>query len=329
MKTVTIDSSKKIEVVPVLELQHSEENLSKLKFLEPRPSFKPETLGYLNYLAYAWKYHYAVVLNPHDIWYMVLCELSLQIKKKPSRYSNLFTTTPDEKQLILVLTHSVESINPSAVISALKSRVPTSVDNFFPKFSTTTPMVEMAMNVAFCDMVSPYYNYGTFLCGIPRVEIGGTREDWINVEKNLFELHTIFDGSLSDYLHRCWTLIGNILDAFDDEVQSQKLFSKMVRVERCGSGGQKEMSGWILHFLNRKDYTRPLQMEGLHTHISSMDYKNMDTEREFKLSAGIFYSTNNNTDTLYPVYNAHRVEITGKTGEEKKEKVPKIFPQPK
>lgn len=276
------------------------------------PSDSIQTTGYLNYISAAWQNHYSVVLNPTDIWYMVICEITPIIKKNPEYFANLFTTSPDTKQEILVPTCSVETIDPSWVIDILREKVPTDARLFLPSFTTNTEFSTLALNVAFCDMVSPYYNYGTFMCGIPAVELGGTQLDWMLLRENLRALKVFFKDKFTAYLQRCHDRVNDIFQAFLlGTADPVALFSKMVKLEKCGSGSQYEMTGWLMDFLNRTDQL-PLQLEGLHPHTSVMKYKNKETQREFQLSAGIFYSIIKD-DFIIPVYNAHRIEITNES----------------
>jgi hypothetical protein len=291
------------------------ENVNDVKFFG-----KPEDViyheGYLGYLSKAWANHYSVVLKPDDIWYMVLGELTQAIAKDPETYSGLFTKTPGEKKLIAVPTTSVEEIDPSLVIDLLKTKVPSKVDDFLPKFSTATLMSTLAMNVAFCDLVSPYYSYGTFLCGIPSIQVDGTKEDWGLVKVKLNVIRELFSGSLRTYLDRCYGVVEDITREMDSS-SAREYFNKMVNLQPCGSGSQQEMSGWIMRLFNKKNFDRPTQLEGLPPHMAKMDYTNLDTNRTFSLYCGLFYSYIEN-GFLLPNYDAFRVETTD--GMNKKEK---------
>ncbi len=262
-------------------------------------------MGYLGCLAKAYQKHYSVVLSPDYIWFMVLNELAVAIAKNPKEYENLFTTTPGEKQMILVSTFDPTSINPALVIDALKNRVPTDVDTFIPKFSTLTPLGELAFNIAFCDVVSPYYSYGTFMCGIPSVRIEGTPADWTLLRNTLYKVSNLFQGSLNEYLVRCDEWVEKIISNF--ESNNADFFRKMVRLERCGSGSQFDMDGWILEFLNQKT-RKGVQLEGLQPFFTHMDYINIETQRNFSMYAGHFYSKIED-GFLIPCYDAFKFEL--------------------
>lgn len=277
---------------------------SNVSFFSGNPSNAIYHAGYLAYLSKAWKNHCSVVLAPDNIWYMILCELTTVIAKSPKEYSHLFTTSPDSKQLIAVSTNDISSIDPELIIKLLREYVPTKVDNFLPKFSTSTLMSTLAMNVAFCDMVSPYYSYGTYCCGIPSIRIDGTVEDWTLVQEKLTSLLEVFSGALNKYISKCLFQITQLIIACENH--DEYFFKKMVKLESCGSGSQYEMDGWIMQFLVDSEKTL---LEGLPPHMSKMDYTNLDTNRTFSLFSGVFYSEIKN-GFLIPRFDAFKFETT-------------------
>lgn len=311
MKTIKLNNKKPIPFGEY-ETVRSATDLATKKFmkpLEPKHSIRGD--GFLNYLAKAWENHYSVIVNPTDIWYIVVSELSQEVNKNPKQYEKLFTTTPGEKQLILVLTDDVTKIDPNAVVETLKRCIPINIDPFLATFSTDTIMTRHCLNVAFCEMASPYYSYGTFLCGFPNIEIGGTGDDWANLAHNLQVIRQYFTGRQEAYLRRCFARVQDIIAyTHTTDYDATTFFNKMVKLEKCGSGHQFDMSGWILDFLDRKDFTQPLQLEGLHTQISKMDYFNMETQRTFTMQAGICFFTVREDGFMVPEYNSWRVETT-------------------
>ena len=260
--------------------------------------------GYYHYLSTAWKKHYSIVLKPDDIWNIILSELTVEINKNSADYATLFTTTPEAKQTIIVLTGDVESIDPLAVVDALKNRVPSDVNAFLPRFSTTTDANILANSIVFCDMVSPYYNYCTKLCGIPKILILGEQEDWSMLAERICNLTTIFTtGLLNTYLKNCHITALALYYAICDP-KNTAFFKDIFKIRHCGSGSD-EVNGWMLSFL----MNNPKRMgeDRLPSHISSMHYKNLDTDREFDLYSGIFYSTLDG-EFLIPDYHTARVE---------------------
>lgn len=266
-------------------------------------------LGYLRYLEACWKDHLPAVISPDIVWQMILCEIALVVKSSPAQFAELFTTTPGQKQEILVPTDVIDEINVDLVIETLRRCVPTNVDAFLPKFTTSTPMSQLSFNVAFADMVSPYYNYGTFMCGIPRIKVLGTPEDWGKMYAKLEELKRAFagHGTLIKYLSRCCERVALI-----EVKDSSEMWSKMVNIQPCGSGSQHELSGWIMDFVM---CVKPgTQMEGLPNHVGQMDWTNIESKRKFRLRAGVTRSKVVD-GFLVPEFQAFSWEITAEISE--------------
>lgn len=263
--------------------------------------------GFIDYIAFCHNNHFAATINPTDLWYMIQCEIATEVKKNPKIYESLFTTTPDQKQEIIVSTRSVEEINPFAVIDALKARVPSDVNLFIPSFSTNELTSVLTMNIAFCDMVSPYYNYFTCLCGIPYINIGGTKEDWELLQYNLNRICGLFTGPLNSYLKNVHSTVSDILAAL--EKNDISFFKNIISTKRCGSGSDQYVNGWILRFMNCSD--KQIMLKNVHTYRSKMEYTSLETQKKFELYGGIFSLVFKN-DMVIPNYNLVRNEITEK-----------------
>lgn len=276
-----------------------------------RVELRPDThvchSGLLGYLSLVYAYHYSVILRPDDIWFMILAELAPVIAGSAVGHLHLFTTTPGTRHEIIVQTDDVTKIDPEVVVDRLKDCVPARVDDFLPNFSTTTPDARLARYIAFCDLVSPYYSYSTFLCGIPAIKIVGTDEDWTKVWEGLVNLQKLFSGPIHEFLDRATrTVLQMNMAALAGD---SSFFKKMVKIEPCGSGSQYEMSGWILDFcFKTKQQT---QLEGLPPHIACMSYKNLDTGRCFKLFTGLTESRIQGR-FLVPRYGQYVVEVREK-----------------
>lgn len=281
------------------------DKLDLIKWLTPPQT--PNTIfhaGYYHYLSTAWKKHYSVFLKPDDIWNIILNELASEINKNSATYASLFTTTPEKKQTIIVLTGDVEYIDPFAVVDVLKNKVPSDVNAFFPEFSTTTISNKLANSIVFCDIVSPYYNYCTLLCGIPKIKILGEKEDWLTLVEKIQGLKNIFEKTpLVKYLEGCYTKAIELYDAICG-TNTIQFFKDIFKIFSCGSGSD-EVNGWILSFLMNNP--RRMDADDLPSHISSMHYKNLNTGREFDLYSGIFFSTLDG-EFIIPDYHTARVE---------------------
>jgi hypothetical protein len=245
---------------------------------KPKPALYH--MNYLRYLAECWKNHYGVIISPTIFWNMVLNNLAYKVNKTPDVFRKYFTES-DEKQEICV-EQGGNKIDVTLLIAGVASVIPGEIlDHVFPKYSTDTEKSTIANYTAFLDMVSPYYNYSMYLCGIPKVRVLGTEEDWALFYKKLNEIATRIPEFCS-YLQLVGYRLAQIIDITAD-------FSKMFRLDRCGSGSQVEVEGWIKEFfIEQPSVNYP---ENFISCISKIDYHNYNDGKDYRLYAGLFTST--------------------------------------
>ena len=264
--------------------------------------------NYLYYLSQAWAKHYGVIVSPDLIWYTVLAELAVEIKANHKKYKDLFTTS-DEKVNILVPISDPELIDLNLIADRLNELVPTNTGLFLPKFSTSTPESQLAFKAAFADAVSPYYNYGMYMCDITSVKVLGTKEDWDLMLGNiasLKELVSIDDEPLKirgrvdrgNYFDRVSNIISKIKGTYNEP--NDEFLKGIFELERCGSGGQVEVKGWITDLYIKLPPV--LYLENFNSHISVVSYKNLSTNENFELNYGLFSSNVNEDNDLVPEF---------------------------
>lgn len=127
--------------------------------------------NYLNYLEMAWASHHGVVISPDILWHIISSELASHIKDNADFYAELFTTTPGQKQNIIIPTGDTELIDLLVIRDELIRRIPMDANLFLPKFSTTTLNSEFAFAASFADAMQVYYNYMMFCCGISKIKV--------------------------------------------------------------------------------------------------------------------------------------------------------------
>jgi hypothetical protein len=150
---------------------------------------------------------------------------------------------------------------------------------FLPTFSTQTETSKLAHCAAFCDAVSPFYSYSMFLCGIPRVKVMGTETDWMLFKNNLQNLKRIFPTKEE------W--IDGIL-SIDFISNDPEFWKGILTMERCGSGSQEEVQGWITKFfINKPKFALP---QNFSTHVSEVSYKNISNKKDYIMFLGLFSS---------------------------------------
>ena len=256
-------------------------------FFQDNKDYEPVTMitneithtNYMNYLVMCWKRHYGVVISPTILWNMVLGNLAFEVNKNPETYRKYFTDFDEKREIVVDQGDNLISVG--LLINALNGLIPDDImKEFFPEFTTDTDKAIIANYTAFLDMVSPYYNYGMMICGIPKVKILGTTEDWARFRVQCDAI-SIAIPEFEDYLVR--------VRINSQDVSQGNNFKNFFSLQRCGSGSQVMVSGWFKEFfIEQPSVAYP---ENFISCISKINYKNYNEGgKEYRLFAGLFVS---------------------------------------
>ncbi|GAA4841883.1 DUF4419 domain-containing protein [Kitasatospora terrestris] len=167
----------------------------------PHTPTAPESGGslLLRALHTAFAAHLPLSLSPDLLWYAIVHEVAVHVRLNPDAYAGLFGATADGKQTVRVHDdHAMFDWQRSIhlVREPLAAAVGAeAVELFRPAFSTTTPTESAAALVALMDVVSPYVRFEWItMCGIPRIRLEGTADDWALLASRTRELAGWFDG---------------------------------------------------------------------------------------------------------------------------------------
>ena len=137
--------------------------------------------------------------------------------------------------------------------------------------------------IGFCDMCSPYYAYGMLCCGIPAVNVLGTADDYKLMKHKWDDLAKLFPD-LSAYFSQ----VSATLQSIVSNLSAPDFWTKMFNLERCGSGGEVEVEGWITTLF--KDVPSIRYVGNYTTGVSVMEYTNFSTGKKYKMQDGLFFS---------------------------------------
>jgi len=272
-------------------------------------------LGLLGYLSHCYARHHAAVITPDMVWYTVLAEMAAMVKAAPEDYRDLFTDSPDKKDLIVTSGYECSEngtpiLNMREFAALLSEAVPGGIEDYLIPFSTTNEIASFCQQAAFMDAVSPFYNYMMMMCGIPEVHIEGTLDDWQRMQMAVETLIQKMPGEVG-WLSKVLVVVA----AFTHQLQGVVLadWSRMFYAEECGSGGEEYLHGWILNLFRERPKMPTL--DNWPTHISVVDYKVLDLNGEtpYTCKAGLF-SSQLQDNLLVPSFGY--VIAEGKTDEE-------------
>jgi hypothetical protein len=212
--------------------------------------------------------HIPFGLRPEVLWYTILSQVAAEVKARPDTYRSMFTTKAEGKDLICVrhdglrLGHAYGWDQAIGMFEKpLREKVPGDLANVcLPDDLSTCGSAEGLANlIAFMDAASPYYNYEVWTrCGIPKVAILGSAQDWRNLEARVSRIAVRFPA-LAQYFRAVAPLLTQIVQAADGGSVDTKFWDSMYK-RNSGSGGDK-LTGWLTSFFaflsNNEGKTHP------------------------------------------------------------------------
>lgn len=205
------------------------------------------------YIAYA--DHRKISISPDMIWLLICQGFSTHVNINSEKLKTKFVSFNDKKKLI-VNTQSISnefkkgSINspwPLAfpvMADSISKYVKTDIHSLYVQsFSTTTPTEKAAYEIALLDVMSGYfeYEYAT-ACGIPEINIEGTKEDWQKIKTNLKS----FRGyKIDNWINSLEPIIQQFINASENKIDNN--FWSNIFKRKDESGGPY-ITGWVIKF---------------------------------------------------------------------------------
>lgn len=213
----------------------------------------PSSNNFLSTILTGYAKHLPVHLTPEDFLLNLDCIVSEFVQTDPEKYRPLFVSHT-EKEIIQF--HAEHEKNGTEWDKALshwaKTIVDKSTDGDFTKtflcdFSSSTVVDYLISCSHLMNINKNYYGYEMiYCCGIPKVYLHGSTEDWQNLVKKTISIMDKFQNTeLYQYIKKMYlpplVQLHNTVSQYVDEYW----WSNMIKSSKCGSGSQDEFSGWI------------------------------------------------------------------------------------
>ena len=202
----------------------------------------------------AYNGHHNLVIRPDDVWIAILSQLSFHINADAEALRTKFVPHENKKQLILSIPPSpLNSIDWDEAGKAMVDLMDNNLADkglknwIMPTFSTTTTKDKTVAAILMMASMQKYFDYVYEMgCGIPKVTLEGTKEDWESIQGRLEKLDT-WDDTTRDWHDMLRPIIKKFIAAFDGEIDDQ-FWGHIISSEMYGSGGTMLISGWMTAF---------------------------------------------------------------------------------
>jgi hypothetical protein len=222
---------------------------------------------FLTGLFNAYKDHRPVVLSPDMIWLLISQGFARHIDNNREALRHKMVNFEGRK-VLTVIANDIKLGNANSNWEALFPQFNQQISVFAGKkfvknltadFSTTTPTTKIASEITLMEGMKSYFVYQVILigCGIPRVTLEGTVEDW---EKVLQKIKFIKQYDLSWWTTELEPIVKEIIQAKKGKPNNQ-FWMTMIKVHTTKAYGTiNTIDGWITKLF-------PYKKKGLKTNF--------------------------------------------------------------
>jgi hypothetical protein len=192
----------------------------------------------------AFSQHRPLILSPDSIWLTLVQGFGHHVYENAEALRDRIVRHEGKKDLV-VETMSLDAEHWPQVIAQFSAAIRGNsnevlYETLMCKFSTTTPSIQTAMEIALMDVYERYFNYVLMcVCGIPKITLQGTPADWRLMRERIEVLATYDLG--------WWTSrLAPILDEFvaTAEGHPDRRFWQAIYKPRQ-TYGSEVATGWI------------------------------------------------------------------------------------
>lgn len=226
----------------------------------------PLSNSFIGTILESYNKHIPLELKPDHIWFNIMGNLAHYIDKNSEKFRPYFVNFDGKKELTINTMYDVMSLSPSnddvwdklfdQIHNLIKSNVKNDLAEWsIPDFSTSTKKDKLIGKFILMAACKNFFSYGfSTCCGIPKITILGTQDDWILLKKKLDKLDIFNDSVLSDWKTKLCTVLDHFIDSFNNNVDKE-FWGRIMSVKSTfGSGATTYYSGWSTVFNPFEEY---------------------------------------------------------------------------
>ncbi|KAJ7059467.1 hypothetical protein C8F01DRAFT_1220193 [Mycena amicta] len=221
------------------------------------PYVAPESNGFVSTVFKAYAQHHALIVRPDDVWLTILSQFNFFVNGNAEALRKSFVAHEGKRTLKITSPWPPHFGNMARrMANLIHENVvdPYLRDWAIPSFTTTTDTDRTAASVLLMATLSQYFDYVfEVVCGIPRITIEGTREDWMLILQRLEKLKE-YGVETTAWYHLLRPVIAHFVAAFDPSERAKpehKEFWRRVAHQEATDdycGAPEYMSGWLNAF---------------------------------------------------------------------------------
>jgi hypothetical protein len=211
--------------------------------------------GFVMAVYHAFNSHVPLCFGPDDLWTLIIQGVSKHIELNAEKLRDKFVDFEGKKVLRIHRDHFVlgsPNNDWAGCFEEWSQMVSDNIgkentDKLVPKFSTTGSLEKALHELALMDCMKSYFEFRCMTCcGISKVKLLGTLEDWQLLCKKVEALR---EYELGWWVDELLPILGKILKTYKGE-EVDKIFWYTIYKQwsTAGSGASTYVNGWITSF---------------------------------------------------------------------------------
>lgn len=282
-------------------------------------TFSKAHYSYPFYLFECFANHYGAVITPDVLWFTSLITFTKYIDSRSEVSRHFFADSTAKREIKFIPERAEIDTWVGQYLAQVQKDLKVPTNLLFPTFTTSTPNSKLAMQVAICDIVSPYYQGCILSCGIPHITVDGTAGDYEALKNTAEGLASYFasDKQAHGFFQRIANRAANIIGFLSKENDGSFLRS-FFECRNCASGHPVyKVKGWITEFMTMQQDQSELLLKdyGLNCAMVQFDLL-FDPGMKLMCAAGVFNSSyDKDTNTLLPKFDRFWMKYRPKTND--------------
>lgn len=211
--------------------------------------------SFLTGILTAYKEHRPFEISPDIIWLLINQGFARHIANNSEEFRK-YIVNFDGKKTLTVVSNDIELGNPNSNWESVFPQFTSQISDYTGKeltdvltsnFTTTTPTTKIANEITIMETVKSYFDYEVLLlgCGIPKITIQGTVEDW---EEVLRKTEYISKFKLKWWTKELKPILKQIIETKKGNFK-KKFWMDMVKSHTEKKyGSPTTINGWIVKF---------------------------------------------------------------------------------
>lgn len=262
--------------------------------------------------------HRPFVISPDIVWLLISQGFARHISNNAKEFRNQIVNFENKKTLNVV-SNTIELGNPNSNWEEVFPQFTNQISDYTGKeltniltadFTTTTQTSRIVSEITVMETVKEYFNYKVLMvgCGIPRITIEGSVEDW---EKVLKKTKYISKFKLKWWTNKLEPILKQIIETKKGNFK-KKFWMNMVKSHTEKKyGSPTTINGWIIKFFpytkeGKKTDLKPIsEINNLASELVKVPFvlEDVTNKKSYKMEfwAGFIGLSQNNKDyTLKP-----------------------------